>query len=72
MNCLPEHDAHTEECIKYAVMVRTQYTWKGPYVWVTHSVEDTREAAALEACKFGFYDSCVRVYHSREWEQLVR
>jgi hypothetical protein len=62
---------------KYAVMVRVQYARHLAETWVTHTVEDTREQADKEAYTLALngmtYNRVqVVVYHSTEWERLVR
>ena len=60
--------------MEYAVMILEQYARYLTPQWITHSVEtDANKAYQTHLELFGqHYCSRVVIYHSREWEGLVR
>lgn len=65
---------------QFACMVRARYhNYYGPEVWITHSVSDTLAEARAKQTEYETsrgllpgHGTTVVVYHSREWDALVR
>jgi hypothetical protein len=65
--------------MRYACMVRAPYNNRQPSVWITHTVQNTLEEARKDQTEYEQsqhllpgHNTTVVVYHSQEWERLVR
>lgn len=65
--------------MQYAVMIKARYQTFSPDVWITHLVCDSLDEARREQTQYETeqkllpgHGTTVVVYHSQEWERLVR